>query len=185
MSESEFTSSTPGETPAPATAGSPPAGPAPQDPSGELRPSRLRRFFFRHLPLSVAGGVVLLAALLTGLYFWASSASFEDFVRARMVHALESATGGRVEIASFHWNLLHLEAEADGLVLHGREAAGEAPYAQIGRLRAQISILGFWSPRIRLNDLVIFRPQLHLIVYPDGSTNQPQPRHPRKPGEPA
>ncbi len=25
---------------------------------------------------------------------------------------------------------------------------------------------------------------MHLIVYPDGSTNQPQPRKPRKPGEP-
>lgn len=148
------------------------------------RPSRVRRFFLRHLPLAVAGGTVLLAAGMVGLFFWASSASFQNFVRGRMVRGLETATGGRVEIGAFHWNLLHLEAEADGVVIHGREAAGEAPYVQVGRIRADLSVLGFWSPRILLRSLDISRPQLHLIVYPDGSTNQPQPRRPRRPGKP-
>jgi translocation and assembly module TamB len=46
-------------------------------------------------------------------------------------------------------------------------------------------LLGFWSPRILLRDLEIFRPQVHLIVYPNGSTNQPQPRRHQKPGKPA
>jgi translocation and assembly module TamB len=148
------------------------------------RPSRLRRFFLRHLPLSLAGAAILLAVTLTGLYFVASSASFENFVRRRIVHRLETATGGRVEIASFHWHLLSLEAEAGGLVIHGLEAPGEAPYAQVERVRVRFSVLGFLSPRILLRDLDIVKPQLHLIVYSDGSTNQPQPRKPRKPGEP-
>jgi len=98
-----------------------------------------------------------------------------------MTHRLETATGGRVEIASFHWRLLSLEAEADGLVIHGLEAPGEAPYAQVEQVRVRFSVLGFLSPRIQLRDLDIVKPQLHLIVYPDGSTNQPQPRNPRKP----
>jgi translocation and assembly module TamB len=149
------------------------------------RPSRLRRFFLRHLPLTVAAATVLLAVTLTGLYYWASSPGFENFVRRQMVAKLEAATGGRVEIGSFHWHLLSLEAEADGVVIHGLEAPGETPYAQAERLRVRLSVLGFWSPRILLRDLEILRPQLHLIVYPDGSTNQPQPRKPRKPGKPA
>jgi translocation and assembly module TamB len=152
---------------------------------GMRRPSRLRRFFLRHLPLALACVVALLAVTVTGLYFLASSAEFENLVRLRLVNRLETATGGRVEIRSFHWHLLSLEAEADGLVIHGLEASGEAPYAQAGRLRVQLSVLGFWSPRILLRDLEISRPQLHLIVYPDGSTNQPQPRRHRKPGKPA
>jgi translocation and assembly module TamB len=45
-------------------------------------------------------------------------------------------------------------------------------------------MLGFLSPRIQLRDLEIYQPQLHLIVYPDGSTNQPQPRKQSKPGKP-
>ena len=149
------------------------------------RPSRLRRFFLRHLPLTVAAATVLLAVTLTGLYYWASSPGFENFVRRLVVVKLEAATGGRVEIGSFHWHLLSLEAEADGVVIHGLEAPGETPYAQAERLRVRLSVLGFWSPRILLRDLEILRPQLHLIVYPDGSTNQPQPRKPRKPGKPA
>ena len=71
-----------------------------------LRPSRLRRFFLRHLPLSVAGLAVLLAVSGTALYFLASTAAFENFVRERVVHRLELATGGRVEIRAFRWNLL-------------------------------------------------------------------------------
>ncbi len=101
-----------------------------------------------------------------------------------MVHRLETVTGGRVEIASFHWHLLSLEAEAGGLVIHGLEAPGEAPYAQAERVRVRFSVLGLLSPRILLRDLDIVRPQLHLIVYPDGSTNHPQPRKPRKQGKP-
>jgi len=154
------------------------------EPASPRRRSRLRRFFLRHLPLTVAGATVVLAVSAVGLYFWASSAGFENAVRERLVTGLEDLTGGRVEIASFHWRLLSLEAEADGVVLHGLEAAGEAPYARIEHLRVRWSVLGIWSPRVLLRDLEISRPQLHLIVYPDGSTNQPQPRKPRKPGKP-
>jgi translocation and assembly module TamB len=149
------------------------------------RRSRLRRFFLRHLPFTVGGAAVLLAITALGLYFWASSAGFQNAVRKRLVSSLEDLTGGRVEIASFQWRLLSLEAEADGVVLHGLEAPEEAPYARIEHLRVRWSVLGIWSPRILLRDLEISRPQFHLIVYPDGSTNQPQPRKPRKPGKPA
>jgi translocation and assembly module TamB len=175
MSEQEPTPPVPAETPEP---GAP-------EPERAPRPSRLRRFFLRHLPLSLAVAAILLAVSLAGLYFAASSTSFENFVRRRMAHELETATGGRVEIASFHWRLLSLEAEAGGLAIHGLEAPGEAPYAQVAQVRMRFSVLGFLSPRIHLRDLDIVKPQLHLIVYPDGSTNQPQHRKPRKPGKPA
>ena len=159
--------------------------PVPASEQPPRAPSRLRRFFLLHLPLTVATAAILLVAATAGLYFWASSTAFEELVRHRIVQRLETATGGRVEIASFHWSLRNLEADANGLVLHGLEAPGEAPLARIERLRVRISILGFLSPRILLRDLDVFRPAFHLIVYPDGSTNQPQPRKPRKPGKPA
>ena len=159
--------------------------PVPPEPPQRRAPRRLRRFFLRHLPLAVAAGAVLLAVSAMCLYFAVSSSLFEGFVRERLVAYLERATGGRVEIASFHWRLLNLQADARGLVIHGREAPGEAPYAQAERLRARIGILGLWSPRILLRDLEVSRPAFHLIVYPDGSTNQPRPRKPRKPGKSA
>ena len=143
------------------------------------RRSRLRRLFLRHVPLALAGLVVLAVLAMTGLYFWMSSDQFEGLVRKRLIAAIEDSTGGQVEIVSFHWHVLQLDAEADGLVIHGREAPGEAPYARIDRLSARVSILGLWSPSVLLRDLEIDHPSLHLIVYPDGSTNQPHPRQPR------
>ena len=154
----------------------------PESPPRRTR-SRLRRFFLRHLPLGVAAVAVLLVLAAVGLYFAASSAAFENVVRKRLIARIETLTGGRTEVKSFHWRLLHLQAEADGIVIHGLEDPGEAPYAQIDRLRVQLSILGFLSPSIRLRDLEVDRPQLHLIVYPDGSTNQPHPRRPRNLGK--
>ena len=132
-----------------------------------------------------AGAAALLVAFILCLYFWASSPQCENLVRRRLIAQIASITGGRVEIASFHWRLLSLEADAGGVVIHGREAPGEAPYAQADGLRVRISMLGLWSPRILLRDLAIVRPAFHLIVYPDGSTNQPQPRKPRKSQQPA
>ncbi len=172
MSELESKPPVPIENPEPVEMAQPP------------RRSRLRRFFLRHLPISVASGVLLLAATLTGLYFAASSDRFQNYIRQYLVNRVETATGGRVEIAAFHWDILHLQAEADGLIIHGLEAPGEAPYAQISRLRFRFNMLGFWIPRFPLRDLEIIQPKLHLIVYPDGSTNQPQPRKPSKQGKP-
>jgi translocation and assembly module TamB len=159
--------------------------PTPSEPSRPAKPSRLRRFFLRHLPLTVAAGAVLVAIGAVCLYFWASSATFEGIVRKRLVAYLEQSTGGRVEIASFHWHLLDLEADAGGLVIHGLEAPGEAPYAQVEHLRVRFGVLSFWSHRVVLREAEIIHPAFHLIVYADGSTNQPRPRKPGKPGKSA
>ena len=151
----------------------------PQPPARKIR-SRLRRFFFRHLPLAAAGAFLLLVLAAAGAYFGASSQAFENLVRKRLIATLETATGGRVQIASFHWRLLALEAEAGGIVIHGLEAPGEAPYARIESLRVQLSVFGLLSPHIRLRDLEIVDPELHLIVYRNGTTNQPHPRRPSR-----
>jgi translocation and assembly module TamB len=133
--------------------------------------------------------VLLIVALILGAYYFASSRAFEDEVRKRMVVALEDATGGRVEIGGFGWDLLHLRAEATGITIHGLEGPGEAPYAHIERLRVQIAIFGLlssrFSPKITLREAEIVEPQFHLIVYPDGTTNQPHPKRKARSSRPA
>ena len=74
----------------------------------------------------------LLLIALAGLYFWASSAECENLVRKRIIARIEAALGGRVEIASFRWRPLDLAAEADGLVIHGREARGRGTLCRGG-----------------------------------------------------
>lgn len=135
-----------------------------------------KRRYVRHLIWTGSGLLFLLIVSLIGLYFWSSSSSFENILRKRLIARIEAATGGHAEIASFHLNLMKLEGEASGFVLHGREGAGESPFAQVASMRVAINVLGFWSPRVLLRNLEINQPQIHLIVYQDGSTNQPEPR---------
>lgn len=152
------------------------------EPAPPTKPRRkLLRFLFRASLFLVA----FLVAAVAVLYFWASSPSFESWIRSHLAEKIEDAVGGRVEIGTFHWRPLQLEAEAGGLVIRGLEAPGDAPFAQIDHARLRLSILNFFSPRVLLSDLEVARPGIHLIVYPDGSTNQPHPRKPQPSSEPA
>jgi translocation and assembly module TamB len=147
-----------------------PAAPEPEEPRSP------RRRYLRHVLWTGSGLLVLFVAAIIGLIVWANSSSFENLVRKRLVSRIEAAAGGRVEIASLRCQLFKLDAEARGLVIHGLEARNEAPYAQLESLHVQLSVLGLLSPRILLRNLEIVGPQFHLIIYPDGSTNQPHPR---------
>ena len=92
-------------------------------------PARARRG--RRLLWNAAGLTIALLAVIGALWFWVNSHQFEELVRRRIVSELETATGGRVEIRSFHWRLIDLEAEAGGVVIHGLEDPADAPYAQV------------------------------------------------------
>lgn len=144
----------------------PPAAP------DEIVPAQPRR---RRVLWNTAGVAVALIGVVVVLTLWAHSDQFQNMVRTRLATQLQAVTGGRVEIGSFHWKPLLLRVEARNLVIHGDEQPNEAPYAQIARLQFRFSVLGFFSPSIRLGDLEILRPQVHVIFYSDGATNVPRP----------
>ena len=145
-------------------------------------PPRRKSRWMRHTSISFGTLMLIVVVALICLFYWASSAAFENTVRHRVIAELEKMTGGRVEISAFHWDLMHLRVEADGITIHGLEAPNQEPYAHVDRLRLQVAILGLFSyqfsPRVLLREAEVERPEFHLIVYPDGSTNQPHPRHP-------
>ena len=156
-------------------------------PPPESRPRKSR--WVRHTSMSFGTLTLISVVALICLYYWASSAAFENSVRGRVIAELEKVTGGRVEISAFHWDLLHLRVEATGITIHGLEAADEAPYAHVERLRLRVAVLGLFtwefSPHVILREAEIQQPEFHLIVYPDGTTNQPHPRHPFQSRKPA
>ena len=133
-----------------------------------------------------AGGAVALLALAAGcVCLWLTTSWCEDWVRRSLIARMEEATGGRVEIGAFHWHPFDLEAEADNIVIHGKEQPSEAPYVRVARLSVKLSVLGVFSPRILLRSLDAQQPAVHLIVYPDGTTNQPTPHKTASKGKPA
>ncbi|WP_158790190.1 translocation/assembly module TamB domain-containing protein [Granulicella sp. L60] len=139
--------------------------------------------------LWTVGAVLLLLAILFGMFAWYSTTTdFDRRVSAELVKVLGDATGGRVELKTIRFDLWHLAVEADGLVIHGTEGPGEAPYLAVDQIKLRVKIFSFFShvsgagiaSHVRLNYLGVVHPQFHLIVDKDGKTNQPEPKHPNK-----
>jgi translocation and assembly module TamB len=152
----------------------PPSLPAPR-PAPKRKPRKRR-----HALWILGTLVVLLCACGAWLAWWMNSGRFEQLALKHIQAALVDATGARIEIGSFHLSVTNLEADADNIVLHGNEPVGEDPYARIDHLHVGISIFNVFSPRILLREAIVERPRIHLIVYPDQTTNQPHPRTPPK-----
>jgi translocation and assembly module TamB len=143
--------------------------------------------------LWLIGGLLALVILVVGGFWWYSTT--EDFQRRvgrEIVSVLENATGGRVELSGVKFSLWHLAIEVDGLVIHGLEGPGEAPYLSADKIDVRVKITSFVAhttgvempSHVGLNLLRIEHPQMHLIVYKDGKTNQPVPKHPEISPEP-
>jgi len=145
----------------------------------QLRLQRMRRR--RFVRRAIVGVSLLVVVVAAALYL--TSDSFQDTVRKKLVAELERITGARVQIKEFRWNLSKLEVEATDVTLHGLEAPGETPYAHADRLYARAKILSFFGREIGLRAVRIERPVIHIIVFPDGSTNQPVPKVKRESGK--
>ncbi len=121
------------------------------------------------------GAVLLLLFVAIALYL--RSAQFHEWVRGRVVADLEQITGGRVEIRTFDWTLWNLDFAANDVTIHGREGPGETPYAHVDRLEFRAKVISLLSSAFGLRYLSIEHPVIHIIVYADGTTNQPAPKN--------
>ena len=141
----------------------------------------------------VAIGLVVLVMVLVGGFWWYSTTTdFNHRVAGKLIAILDDSTGGRAEIQNLHFSLRHLALEVDGLVIHGLEGPGEAPYLAIEKLQVRVKLVNLFShatgagspSHIGLSLLRVEHPQFHLIIDKDGRTNQPVPKHPSTSTEP-
>src|SRR5258708_11383640 len=116
---------------------------------------------------------LLVVVIALGVYL---KLTFSDYVRRRVVAELESVTGGKVEVESITWKLSTLQFDLAGLTVHGREAPNQAPYIHADHLLLKVKFRSLFSSAIRLQYVSLDHPVIHLIVNPDGTTNQPEPK---------
>ena len=129
--------------------------------------------------------LLLVSVVLVGLAWYSTTPDFQRRVGKEVVSVLEDATGGKVDLAKISFDLRHLAIEADGLVIHGLEGPGEAPYLSADRIQLRLRIVSLFTrmaggaaSHVGLNYLRVDHPQVHLIIDKDGKTNQPVPKHP-------
>ncbi len=138
----------------------------------EPAPPQRRRILWKLFLLFCAFSLVAF-----GLLGWyVTTDSFQQKVRLRVIAQVEKLTGGRVELGEFHTIPFRLRVDVRNLTIHGKESAGEVPFLRIDRLEAEMKIISLLSTNIGLHSLVLQHPVAHVIVYPDGSTNVPEPK---------
>jgi translocation and assembly module TamB len=128
----------------------------------------------KYLLIVVALGILFLG----GLAWYATTDSFQARVRERFIAEMERATGGRVEVGGLHTIPFRFLIDIRNLTVHGREADNEAPYAHVDRVVAKVKIISVLSTEFGFSSIVFNHPVIHVITYPDGTTNQPEPKRP-------
>lgn len=125
---------------------------------------------------AVLGGglaVTALAAVLTLKSGW-----FANFAKDKVVSALESATGGKVDVGSFEFDLTSLTVKIHNLVLHGTEPPTDAPLLRVRLIELRLRLFPSFTKLYQLKYLGVDQPQADVIVFPDGKTNIPSPKTP-------
>ncbi len=133
------------------------------------------------IALRVAIGLAIaIAALVIISIGVVHSARFQNFARGKIVDTIEESTGGRVEIAAFRFDWWGLHAHLENLVVHGTEPRGAEPLFHAASIDLRLKLLAGLKKIIDLNYLGVDRAAANVIVFPDGSTNVPQPKAVRK-----
>lgn len=129
------------------------------------------------MTLIIGGSVVgLCLVLLITAVFIARSDWFRAEVRRRIVAEAEKVTGGRVDIGAFDFDWHTFKARVNDLVIHGTEPAGSPPLLRARSVTVVLKLVSVLERTVDLQSVDVEQPQSHLIIYPDGSTNVPQPK---------
>ena len=126
-------------------------------------------------------GALLLLAAGTGVVALRSG-WFREQVRSRLVSAVETATGGRVEIGSFAFDWRRLRVVIRDFTLHGTEPAGKPPLLHADSIAVGLKIVSLLERTVDIADLDVAAPHVYLTIDADGRTNIPEPKVKRRGG---
>lgn len=123
-------------------------------------------------------GVLALLLLAAGgaLVVLLRSDWLREKIRASIVEQVERASGGRATLTGFDFDWSTLTARANQFTLHGKEAQGLAPLFHADRIQLGLTVLSWVGRDVRLDELTVEKPQIHIYVAQDGTTNLPEPK---------
>src|SRR5262249_30036619 len=79
------------------------------------------------------------------------------------------------ELGRFAFRPGTLTAQVSPLVLHGKEAEGEPPFLYVESIALGLRIISPLERKVDLASVRIQNPHARIVIYPDGSTNLPNP----------
>jgi len=131
----------------------------------------------RKIALIVAGSLgTLLVVLAIAAVIAVQTPWFRNFVREKLISAVEDATGGKVEVQSFDFDLRHLRAVVRHFVIHGLEPPAAAPLFRANLVEVDLGLKSPSNGFAGIHYLLVDAPQANVIAFSDGRTNIPAPK---------
>jgi translocation and assembly module TamB len=139
-----------------------------------------RTKIIRNIVIGFVSFVVVLffAAIITVQTNW-----FREYLKNKIVAAVEDGTGGKAEIGTFALDWTHLRVIATGFVIHGSEPPGSPPWLRARRIQLDLHLFTSLSHILNLSYFGVDRPEMTVVVSPDGHTNIPTPKQPSSSNE--
>lgn len=132
--------------------------------------TRRKRWFLTIGTIIGAIAILCVAALYTLQSGW-----FQQKLRERVIANLERSTGARVEIKSMdlRWNAGVVVFNS--VIMHGSEPRDATPLFTAEEVRVGFGLTALLHRNLDLQFIAIRRPEIHITIRPDGSTNVPRP----------
>jgi translocation and assembly module TamB len=118
---------------------------------------------------------ILVIAGLGGGFLFLRTASFQRLAIREIVHSANQATGGRLDIRNFDFQLSTLTAHLYDITLYGTESAGQPPLLHVDKLTVGFKIRSVLQRKVFLSELSIDHPVAHVRVDRQGESNIPKP----------
>jgi len=99
-------------------------------------------------------------------------------LRREAVRAVERTTGSRASLAGLSVDWLRLAVRLDGFTLEGLPREGEKPLFAARSISVRLGLSPFSRRRVRLREVQVEEPHVHVYHRADGSTNLPRPKAP-------
>ena len=117
---------------------------------------------------------VIVVAIAVGIGLYESGLA-ERWLRHKVISEIQKRTGMRAQMQALHVHYWKLEAEIDGLTLHGLEPSGSPPLFHADRIDVDLRVVSLLHHEVALNGLVIDRPDVDIRVGANGRSNIPSP----------
>lgn len=124
----------------------------------------------------VLGIFCVLIALYAAAMIIIGTRWFQNKLQSQAVQRLEELTGARVQIGELKIEPWVWQVTIHGLTLHGKEAPSQPPLFSAQTIVARLNPESLVRWQLLLSRFDGIGLQIHLVTYPDGSTNLPGPQ---------
>ena len=111
-----------------------------------------------------------------GMWWFGRSGWIDRYVQDRAIAEIETKLGAKLSMRKLRIDIWSGRAVAEGVVVRGKESANEAPLFEAREMQIDAGLASFDQSRVELRGLILKEAKLHLVTYPDGTTNLPDPK---------